>query len=76
MSSLPDDKDEAYQSKYCVILQGHSTVKLPDGTDFVPNSKYYLFRITEQEELQNLNLYNDHPENWIFTDNLANGRKA
>ena len=42
-----DDKDEAYQSKYCVILQGHSTVKLPDGTDFVPNSKYYLFRITE-----------------------------
>ena len=61
-----DDKDEAYQSKYCVILQGHSTVKLPDGTDFVPNSKYYLFRITEQEELQNLNLYNDHPKLDIY----------
>ena len=63
---LADDKDEAYQKKYCLILQGHSTVKLPDDTDFVPNSKYYLFRITEQEELQNLNLYNDHPKLDIY----------
>lgn len=49
-----------------MLIRGHSTLKLPDGSDFEVNSKYYLFRITEKEELQNKNLYNDHPKLSIY----------
>lgn len=42
--------------------EGHTTVQFNDGTPFVANSKYYLFRITETEELQNQNLYSKYPK--------------
>jgi hypothetical protein len=32
----------------------------------VPNSKYYLFRIPESEELQNENLYSKYPRLSIY----------
>ena len=44
-----------------VTLKGHTALSLPDGTPFVPNSVYYLFRIPEKEELQNVNLYSKYP---------------
>lgn len=43
-----------------MVLQGHTRRTFPDGSAFEANSKYYLFRITEQEELQNANLYSEH----------------
>ena len=39
---------------------------LPDNTPFVPNSKYYLFRIPEKEELQNTGLYSKYPRLSIY----------
>ena len=39
---------------------GHDILKFNDGTDFCPNSKYYLYRIPLSEELQNQNLYKNH----------------
>lgn len=49
-----------------VIGTGHSRLTLPDLTPFEPNSKYYLFRITESEELQNKNLYSKYPKLPIY----------
>jgi hypothetical protein len=46
--------------------KGHSTFKFPDGTDFAPNSKYYLYRITDGEETENPNLYSLHPKLTIY----------
>ena len=48
--------------------QGHRYFKFPDQSDFCPNSKYYLYRITDSEELANKNLYNDHPKLSIYTE--------
>ena len=62
----PEDATKEYKKKYCILISGHPTLKFPDGTDFEANSKYYLFRITEKEELQNQNLYNDHPKLSIY----------
>lgn len=45
-----------------VAVKGHSVLTLPDESAFEPNSKYYLFRIPEQEELQNANLYSKYPK--------------
>jgi hypothetical protein len=42
--------------------KGHSIFRFPDGTDFAPNSKYYLYRITDTEETENPNLYSLHPK--------------
>lgn len=39
---------------------GHDVLKFNDGTDFCVNSKYYLYRIPQSEELQNGNLYKNH----------------
>ncbi|MGO1244638.1 MAG: RagB/SusD family nutrient uptake outer membrane protein [Sphingobacterium sp.] len=36
--------------------QGHRVVKFPDGTDFIENSRYYIFSIPQSEEQQNPNL--------------------
>lgn len=44
-----------------VTVNGHIILSLPDKTPFTPNSKYYLFRITEKEELQNALLYSKYP---------------
>jgi TolA-binding protein len=49
-----------------VEVTGHSVVNFPDKTEFVPNSKYYLFRIPESEELQNENLYSKYPRLSIY----------
>lgn len=43
-------------------VKGHYTTQFPDNTTFTPNSKYYLFRIPESEELQNPELYSKHPK--------------
>ena len=44
-----------------ITVKGHTILSLPDKTPFTPNSKYYLFRITEKEELQNSLLYSKYP---------------
>ncbi len=53
------EKDMVINGKE-VTAEGHTTLKFSDGTDFCPNSKYYLFRIPQSEELQNANLYKNH----------------
>lgn len=47
-------------------IEGHTRTTFPDDSAFEPNSKYYLFRITEQEELQNVNLYSVYPKLDIY----------
>lgn len=39
-----------------VTGQGHRVVRFPDGSEFAPNSRYYLFSIPQQEEEINPNL--------------------
>lgn len=56
-----DDESEEYKEAHGIQLIGHSTLTLPDESAFVPNSKYYLYRITQTEELQNKNLYDNYP---------------
>jgi hypothetical protein len=57
------DGNEQTVKKY---QKGHNSLKFPDGTDFVPNSKYYLYRITDAEETENPNLYSKHPKLAIY----------
>ncbi|HCO68534.1 MAG TPA: RagB/SusD family nutrient uptake outer membrane protein, partial [Dysgonomonas sp.] len=40
-----------------ITVYGHTAIQFPDKTPFEPNSKYYLFRIPQSEELQNKDLY-------------------
>lgn len=49
-----------------IPTQGHRIVKFPDGSDFVANSKYYLFRITDGEERANAVLYSRYPKLDIY----------
>lgn len=49
-----------------ITVNGHTRLTLPNGKDFEPNSIYYLFRITEKEELQNKNLYTVHPRSPLY----------
>lgn len=49
-----------------IMPQGHRILKFPDGSDFCANSKYYLFRITDAEELANKHLYDNHPRLAIY----------
>lgn len=53
--------DDGVSHSRMIQPQGHRIVKFPDGSDFCANSKYYLFRITQAEELANKNLYKNHP---------------
>lgn len=46
--------------------QGHRYLNFPDKSKFVPNSKYYLYRITDAEERSNKNLYKNHPKLSIY----------
>ena len=39
-----------------VTIKGHTVTKFPDGTNFVPNSPYYLFAIPATETQNNPNL--------------------
>ncbi|MDR3118763.1 MAG: RagB/SusD family nutrient uptake outer membrane protein [Mediterranea sp.] len=59
-----DDQGEEQTVKK--FQKGHSTFRFPDGTDFAPNSKYYLYRITDGEETENSNLYTLHPKLEIY----------
>lgn len=43
-------------SKATVAGQGHRVVRFPDGSEFAPNSRYYLFAIPQEEEEINPNL--------------------
>ena len=56
------DKD----GKPLEVNAGHTTLSLPDDTPFVANSIYYLFRIPEQEELQNPDLYSRYPKSDLY----------
>lgn len=47
-------------------IRGHYTTSFPDESSFVPNSKYYLYRIPESEELQNHDLYSKYPKLDIY----------
>lgn len=49
-----------------IVPQGHRYQKQPDGTDYSVNSKYYLYRIPNSEELANQNLYSNHPKLSIY----------
>ena len=52
------DKDNKVQDVTVNLLpQGHRILNFPDQSSFVPNSKYYLYRIPEVEELENKNLF-------------------
>lgn len=43
-------------NKNKVTIKGHSATKFPDGTNFAPNSSYYLFAIPSSEAINNSNL--------------------
>lgn len=49
-----------------IVPQGHRIIKQPDGSGFVPNSKYYLFRIPNSEEQANKLLYTVHPRLAVY----------
>ena len=49
-----------------VPAEGHTTIAFPDGSNFIPNSKYYLFRIPDSEESVNKHLYDKHPKLSIY----------
>lgn len=50
--------------------QGHRYFNFPDKSKFSANSKYYLYRITDAEELANKNLYSEYPKLSIYTDDI------
>lgn len=60
--------DENGQTHTLKKTQGHRFFNFPDKSAFCPNSKYYLYRITDAEELANKNLYKDHPKLSIYTE--------
>ncbi len=49
-----------------IKTQGHRFFNFPDKSPFCANSKYYLFRITDAEELANKNLYTNYPKLDIY----------
>lgn len=49
-----------------IATTGHRIIKFPDGTDFTPNSKYYLYRIPATEETANSHLYENYPRLSIY----------
>ncbi len=61
------DSQGATQTRQ-IPTQGHRIFKFPDGSAFEPNSKYYLYRITDAEELANKRLYEKYPKLGIYTN--------
>lgn len=49
-----------------ITPQGHTSFTFPDKSSFTANSKYYLFRIPNSEELANENIYNNHEQLGIY----------
>lgn len=58
VNRIPEDKKDGKDK----TVEGHYTIQFPDGSPFAPNSKYYLYRIPESEELQNPDLYSKYPK--------------
>lgn len=52
-----DSNNNMKQVTVNLLPQGHRVLNFPDKSSFVPNSKYYLYRIPEVEELENKNLF-------------------
>ncbi|MEC4113062.1 RagB/SusD family nutrient uptake outer membrane protein [Myroides pelagicus] len=52
-----DDKGNIETKTVGLLPQGHRVISFADKSPFVANSKYYVFRIPEVEELENPNLY-------------------
>lgn len=50
-----------------ILTQGHRIFTFPDKSEFVANSKYYLYRITNSEELANERLYEVYPKLSIYS---------
>lgn len=51
-----------------IPAQGHRILNFPDKSNFVANSKYYLYRITDAEELANERIYEVYPKLSIYTE--------
>lgn len=49
-----------------ITVTGHSRINFADNSPFEANSKYYLFRIPEKEEIQNGNLYSRYQRLSIY----------
>ena len=71
----PDDKidytytdSEGKEHTVKKTPQGHRYFNFPDKSNFCPNSKYYLYRITDSEELTNTKLYSVYPKLSIYMD--------
>ncbi|MEL5892212.1 RagB/SusD family nutrient uptake outer membrane protein [Bacteroides sp. GD17] len=62
IATKPDGTPILDKDGKTIPVKGHTITSLPDKTDFVPNSIYYLLRIPEKEELQNPVLYSKHPK--------------
>ncbi|MFV0536286.1 MAG: RagB/SusD family nutrient uptake outer membrane protein [Dysgonomonas sp.] len=58
--------DTGVEHTIAITPQGHRIFNFPDKSTFVANSKYYLFRIPDSEELANENLYNNHSKLDIY----------
>lgn len=58
--------DDGVAKTFAITPQGHRILNFPDKSSFQANSKYYLFRIPDSEELANVNLYSLHPKLEIF----------
>ncbi len=52
--------------KASIRCKGHNVLKAADGSAFTANSKFYLHRIPEKEELHNKNLYTKYPRPSIY----------
>lgn len=71
----PDDKidytytdSEGKEHTVKKTPQGHRYFNFPDKSNFCPNSKYYLYRITDSEELTNTKLYSVYPKLSIYME--------
>lgn len=62
IATKPDGTPILDKDDKTIPVKGHTILSLPDKSEFVPNSIYYLLRITEKEELQNPLLYSKHPK--------------
>lgn len=51
-----DSNGVVKEVKVNLLPQGHHVLKFPDQSEFIPNSKYYLYRIPDVEQTTNPNL--------------------
>lgn len=60
------DGNGGAEQTVAITPQGHRIFNFPDKSEFVVNSKYYLYRIPDSEELANTNIYSVHPKLSIY----------